>query len=88
MSIFVGMNNDIKTSTTLSKNLKPFVAIMGVVVGILLINDDFSLNSCNEKFRSRAFHIIWKLIINKKITPQKTFNDTSLGKKCTTKITN
>jgi hypothetical protein len=37
MSIFVGMNNDIKISTTLSKNLKPFVAIMGVVVGILLI---------------------------------------------------
>jgi len=31
------MNNDIETSTTLSANLKPFVAIMGVVVGILLI---------------------------------------------------
>jgi hypothetical protein len=31
------MDNDIKTSTTLSASLKPFLAIMGVVVGILLI---------------------------------------------------
>jgi len=34
---FCIMDNNIKTGTTLSKNLKPFVAIMGVVVGILLI---------------------------------------------------